>query len=322
MRKAFNEELLKIARRNKRVFLILADIGYGEIEPFAEAFPDRYFNVGVAEQNMTGVACGVAMEGNIAVTYSIANFPTLRPLEQIRNDVCYHNANVKIVIIGGGMAYGPLGISHHSTEDLAIMRALPNLLVLAPSDIEEARAAVHAMMAHQGPVYYRCGYKKEPPIHDKPIRFEVGKAIQVRDGRDATIMFAGTIGYNAKLAAEKLAADGVRCRLLSFHTIKPLDHAAIVRAAKETGAILTVEEHNINGGFGSAVAETLMDNGCGQKPFKRLALPDINVCRVGSQEWLRDQYGMSVDAIAKALRSMLGAGARGKKKAARSSKLR
>lgn len=305
MRKAFNEELLKIARRNPRVFLILADIGYGEIEPFAEAFPDRYFNVGVAEQNMTGVACGVAMEGNIAVTYSIANFPTLRPLEQIRNDVCYHNANVKIVIIGGGMAYGPLGISHHSTEDLAIMRALPNLVVLAPSDIAEARAAVHAMMAYKGPVYYRCGYKKEPPIHDKPVDFQIGRALTVREGADATVFFTGTIGYNAKLAVESLAKSGINCRLISMHSIKPFDRKTVERAAKETGAILTVEEHNINGGLGSAVAEALMDAGCGGLPFKRMALPDVNVCRVGSQEWLREQYSLGVGHIEKEIRALL-----------------
>ena len=157
MRKAFNQELFKIAKKDPKVFMVLADIGYGEIEDFAENFPDRFINCGVAEQNMTGVACGIAMEGNTAITYSIANFPTLRCLEQVRNDVCYHNANVKIVIIGGGMAYGPLGISHHSTEDLAIMRTLPNLVVLAPCDIPEARAATHAMMAYKGPVYYRCG---------------------------------------------------------------------------------------------------------------------------------------------------------------------
>ena len=150
MRSVFNETLLEIAKKDPRIFMILADIGYGEIEPFAEAFPDRFFNVGVAEQNMTGVACGVAMEGNIAITYSIANFPTLRPLEQIRNDVCYHNANVKIVIIGGGLAYGALGISHHSTEDIAIIRALPNIVVVAPSDFTEARAATKAMIEHDG----------------------------------------------------------------------------------------------------------------------------------------------------------------------------
>ncbi len=147
MRRVFNETMLELAEKDPRIHLVLADIGYGEIEPFAKKFSDRYFNCGVMEQNMTGVACGIAMEGNIAVTYSIANFPTLRCLEQIRNDVCYHNANVKIVIIGGGVSYGPLGISHHSTEDIAIMRALPNMVVLVPCDLQEAAAAARAMFA-------------------------------------------------------------------------------------------------------------------------------------------------------------------------------
>ena len=301
MRAVFNKELLKIAEKDSRVHMILADIGYGEIEGFAEKFPDRFINCGVAEQNMTGVACGVAMEGNIAITYSIANFPTLRCLEQIRNDVCYHNANVKIVIIGGGMAYGPLGISHHSTEDLAILRALPNMVVLAPCDLKEAAAATHAMMTYEGPVYYRCGYKKEPDIYDGNVDFTIGKANIIRDGNDATVIFTGTIGYNCKLAVETLAAEGINCRLLSMHTVKPIDKNTIVKAAGETGAIITVEEHNICGGLGSAVAEVLMDEGVGKVPFKRIALPDVNVSKIGSQNWLREQYGMGIGDIAAAV---------------------
>jgi transketolase len=304
MRSVFNDTLLELAREDSRIFMILADIGYGEIEPFAEAFPDRFFNVGVAEQNMTGVACGVALEGNIAVTYSIANFPTLRPLEQIRNDVCYHRANVKIVIIGGGLAYGALGMSHHSTEDLAIMRALPEMVVVAPCDMQEAVAATKAMIAHDGPVYYRCGYKKEPPIHDGPIDFKLGRAITVCEGGDAAVICAGTIGYNAKRAVEKLARKGIACRLVSMHTVKPIDEIAILDAAK-TGAIITVEEHNVHGGLGSAVAEVLMDRGAGSVRFKRIALPDVNVCKVGSHEWLRTQYGLSPDAIAEAIERTL-----------------
>lgn len=305
MRKAFNEELLKAAAADERIHMILADIGYGEIEPFAKAFPKRFINCGVAEQNMTGVACGVAMEGNIAITYSIANFPTLRCLEQIRNDVCYHNANVKIVIIGGGMAYGPLGVSHHSTEDLAIMRALPNMKVIAPCDLNEARAAVHAMLAYNGPVYYRCGYKKEKDIHAGPVTFEIGKAITVREGRAATIIFTGTIGYNCKLAADALAEEGIDVRLVSMHTVKPVDTAAIVDAAIGTGAILTVEEHNLCGGLGSAVAEAIMDNGVGACRFHRIALPDVNVSKIGSQDWLRDQYGMGVKDIIAAVKGLI-----------------
>lgn len=305
MRAVFNKELLKIAKEDSRIHMILADIGYGEIEEFAETFPERFINCGVAEQNMTGVACGVAMEGNIAITYSIANFPTLRCLEQIRNDVCYHNANVKIVIIGGGMAYGPLGISHHSTEDLAILRALPNMVVLAPCDLKEAAAATHAMMAYEGPVYYRCGYKKEPDIYDSDMDFEIGKANTIKEGCNATVIFTGTIGYNCKLAVEALEKEGINCRLVSMHTVKPIDKQTIIKAARETGAILTVEEHNICGGLGSAVAEVLMDENVSNIRFKRIALPDINVSKIGSQEWLREQYSMGVAGISAAIRAII-----------------
>ena len=298
MRSIFNKTLLELARNDSRIHMILADIGYGEIEPFRDAFPDRYYNVGVAEQNMTGVACGVAMEGNIAVTYSIANFPTLRRLEQIRNDVCYHNVNVKIVIIGGGVSYGPLGVSHHSTEDIAIMRALPNIVVCVPCDTKEAEAATRAMIAHDGPFYYRCGYKNEKDIHDGPINFQLGRAIRVQDGGDVALFFTGPIGYDAKLACEKVKAEhGISVRLVSLHTIKPIDRAEIVAAARDIGKIITLEEHNLSGGMGSAVAEVLADEGAVCK-FKRMALPDVNVSLVGSQEWLRGQYGLDADSIA------------------------
>jgi len=247
----------------------------------------------------------VAMEGNITITYSIANFPTLRCLEQIRNDVCYHNANVKIVIIGGGVAYGPLGISHHSTEDLAIMRALPNMVVIAPCDFTEAIAATKAMIAYPGPVYYRCGYKKEPDVHQGKIAFKIGKALTVREGRDAAVIYTGTIGFNARQAVDELARDGIRCRLISMHTVKPIDREAVVRAARETGAVVTVEEHNLCGGLGSAVAEVLMDEHVGEIRCRRLALPDVNVCQVGSQDWLREKYGLGVGGIARSIRNLI-----------------
>ena len=304
MRKIFNETLLKIAEKDERIHMVLADIGYGEIEGFARRFPDRYYNCGVMEQNMTGVACGIAMEGNIAITYSIANFPTLRCLEQIRNDVCYHNANVKIVIIGGGVSYGPLGISHHSTEDIAILRALPNLVVVAPCDPQEAEAATYAMIEHDGPVYYRCGYKGEKDIHHRPFHFELGKAITVEDGDDCAVIFAGPIGLEAQKAVEAVRAQGIRCRLISMHTIKPIDKEAIVKAARETGRIVTVEEHNLSGGLGSAVAEVLADEGCLNIRFKRMALPDVNVHEVGSQQWLRELYHLGAADIAEEIRKL------------------
>ena len=305
MRTLFNKVLVDIAKDDPRIWMILADIGYGEIEPFRDAFPERWYNCGVAEQNMTGVACGVAMEGNIAITYSIANFPTLRCLEQIRNDVCYHNANVKIVIIGGGLAYGPLGVSHQATEDIAIMRALPNMVVFCPCDFAEAEAGVHAMIAHDGPFYYRCGYKKEPVIHEQPIELEIGKAIQICDGADATIFFTGTVGNQVTAAMEELAAAGVSCRIVSMHTVKPIDREAVVKAATETGAIITVEEHQLAGGLGSAIAEVLCDEGVAPGKFLRMALPDVYVSKVGTHEWLLDQYGLSAPKIARRVREFL-----------------
>ena len=297
MRRVFNETMLELAEKDPRIHLVLADIGYGEIEPFAKKFSDRYFNCGVMEQNMTGVACGIAMEGNIAVTYSIANFPTLRCLEQIRNDVCYHNANVKIVIIGGGVSYGPLGISHHSTEDIAIMRALPNMVVLVPCDLQEAAAVARAMFAYEGPAYYRCGYKGERDIHHRPFAFEIGKAITVEEGDDCAIFFAGPVGLEAQKAVERVRDKGIHCRLISMHTIKPIDREAIVAAARQTGRIITLEEHNLSGGLGSAVAEVLADEGCLNVRFKRMAIPDIYVHEVGDQQYLRERLGLTAPAV-------------------------
>jgi len=300
MRTIFNKTLIEIAKKDPRIHMVLADIGYGEIEGFAEAFPDRYYNCGVMEQHMTGVACGIAMEGNIAVTYSIANFPTLRCLEQIRNDVCYHNANVKIVNIGGGVSYGPLGVSHHSTEDIAILRALPNMVVVVPCDNIEAEAATHAVFAYEGPVFYRCGYKNEKDIHHtdaKGLNFQLGKAITVEEGNDCTVIFCGPIGFEAQKAVAATREKGIHCRLISMHTIKPIDREAIVKAAKETGKIITVEEHNLSGGLGSAVAEVLADEGCMNVKMKRMALPDVNVHEVGSQQWLREYYHLTAPFI-------------------------
>ncbi len=306
MRGTFNKTLLEIAKNDPRIHMVLADIGYGEIEPFRDTFPERYYNVGVAEQNMTGVACGIAMEGNIAVTYSIANFPTLRCLEQVRNDVCYHNANVKIVIIGGGVSYGPLGMSHHSTEDIAIMRALPNMVVVVPCDNFEAEAATRAMIEYEGPLYYRCGYKGEKDIHSGPVDFKLGRAITVREGSDITLMFAGPVGLNVVKVADILSKEGISCRIVSMHTIKPIDRDAIIDAAENTGGIITIEEHNLSGGLGSAVAEVVCDSGSSPRKFKRIALPDINVADIGHQEWIRAQYGMDAEGLARQIREVLG----------------
>src|SRR3990172_2152618 len=191
MRTAFLNTLADLAARDDRIFFLTGDLGFGVVETFAQRFPDRFLNVGVAEQNMTGVATGLALSGKVVFTYSIANFPTLRCLEQIRNGPCYHNANVKVVSVGGGLVYGSLGMSHHVTEHLAIMRVLPNLTVVAPGDPVETACATEALLAHEGPAYLRLGRAQEPVVHRTPIPFRLGRALQLRDGEDVTLISTG-----------------------------------------------------------------------------------------------------------------------------------
>src|SRR3954470_17523784 len=206
MRMSFIEALCEAAARDARVHLLTADLGYSVVEPFAAAFPRRFTNVGVAEQNLIGVAAGLALCGKCVFVYSIANFPTLRCLEQVRNDVCYHQADVKIVAVGGGLAYGPQGYTHHGVEDLAIMRALPGMTVVAPGDPIETRLATRALARQPGPAYLRLGKAREPAVHASPPRFRLGRAIRVRAGRDATLISTGTMLAACATAAADLAA--------------------------------------------------------------------------------------------------------------------
>ena len=207
MRTAFFRSLLDLAEGDERINLIVGDLGFGVVETFAQRFPTRFFNAGVAEQNMTGIATGLALSGKVVFTYSIANFPTLRCLEQVRNDVCYHNANVKIVAVGGGFAYGSLGMSHHATEDLAIMRVLPGMVVVAPGDPVEAELATRAIVEAQGPCYLRLGRAGERSVHHPEVAFRLGKAITVRDGRDLTLITTGGLLSTTVRVATRLAKD-------------------------------------------------------------------------------------------------------------------
>jgi transketolase len=277
------------------------------VEAFAERFPDRFLNVGVAEQNMTGVAAGLALCGKTVFTYSIANFPTIRCLEQIRNDVCYHNASVKIVAVGGGYAYGSLGMTHHATEDLAIMRALPNMAVVAPGDPLEAECATRAMVSHPGPCYLRLGRAGEPHVHEGPIEFRIGKALVVREGSDGTLISTGGMLQTAARAADRLAGEGVRLRVLSMHTVKPLDEEAVLQAAVQTGAVFTLEEHSIIGGLGGAVAEVVAEAGVDRLRFKRLGLPSGFSPHVGSQEYLQRVNGLCEEEVSRVIRAELRA---------------
>lgn len=306
MRTAFIRTLIELARADGRIFLLVGDLGYSVVEPFAEEFPDRFVNVGVAEQNMTGVAAGLALTGKVVFTYSIGNFPTMRCLEQIRNDVCYHNASVKIVAVGGGLAYGALGVTHHATEDVAVMRALPNMTVVAPGDPAEAALATRALSRLSGPAYLRLGKAGEPPVHRAPPDFKIGRALLVREGKDVTLIATGGMLHDTFQAATALSQQGIQARVLSMHTIKPVDTAAILTAARETGTILAVEEHNVIGGLGSAVAEVLAESGTLPVNFRRLGIGDTFCSRVGSQQCLREAHHLSVDHIVDSVKALVG----------------
>jgi transketolase len=307
VRDAFIAKLEELAAANPRVLLITGDLGFGVLDRYVKRFPAQFLNAGVAEQNMTGLATGLAMDGRIVFTYSIANFPTLRCLEQIRNDAAYHNANVKVTAIGGGFSYGALGMSHHATEDLAIMRAL-GIPVVAPGCDWEAAEATESLANLAGTCYLRLDRSSAGSTARPGEKFELGRARVLRDGDDVTLIATGGILSVALAAADELAAQQVSCRVVSMHTIHPLDTEAVVAAANQTGGIVTVEEHSVHGGLGGAVAEACMDAGVTVRGFHRIGLRDGFSSIVGSQTYLRSRYGMDAAAVtAAALRVARGA---------------
>ncbi len=297
MRDKFIYELTEIAKVDKNVILITGDLGFGVLNNFVEKFSAQFINAGVAEQDMTGIATGMALEGKTVFTYSICNFPTLRCLEQIRNDACYHQANVKIVAIGGGFCYGPLGISHHATEDLAIMRALPNITVVAPGDIVEAAAATRAVYNTSGTCYLRLGRGGGRKIHEKDINFKIGKAIQLFDGTDIALISTGDILENAFKARKMLDNMGLSVGLYSMHTLKPFDREMVEDIAEKVKLIVTIEEHTVIGGLGGAVSEILAQMPQPRARLQMVGLPGCFSSVVGDQEYLRKVYGMSVEGI-------------------------
>jgi transketolase len=298
MRDAFVRTLIDIAKADKNVHLVTGDLGFGVLKPFWEQLPDQFTNAGIAEQNMTSFAAGMALEGKTVFTYSIGNFPTLRAIEQIRNDCAYHNANVKIVCVGGGFVYGSLGMSHHATEDLAIMRALPNVVVVAPGDLVEAKCATRAIYQHQGTCYLRLGRGGEKRIHDRIADFQIGKAIKIKDGTKIAIFSTGAMFDEVMEASDLLCQHDVNPSIYTFPTVKPIDRDTIAKCANEYDMIITVEEHNIIGGFGSAVSEVLAELSGVNARVSRVGLEDKYSSIVGSQKYLRDQYGISAEKIA------------------------
>lgn len=301
MRDAFIQALTELAAADERIVLVTGDLGFGVLQDFAQRFPQRFINAGVAEQNMTAIACGMALEGFQVYTYSIGNFPTLRCLEQIRNDVCYHDADVKIVSVGGGFSYGQLGMSHFATEDLAIMRALPNMIVVAPSDPWEAAELTRQVSARRGPTYLRLD-KSVAGLPETPVT--LGQSRKVRDGDDVCLIATGGIVEEAVGAADLLAAQGISAAVHAVATVKPLD-PALVAAAGAARAVVVVEEHTIIGGLGGAIAEACMSAGAAPGRFLRIGLDDIYPTIVGDQRYLRQSYGLDAEAIARKIRGLL-----------------
>lgn len=297
MRDTFVRTLIALAKENPNIELITGDLGFGVLKPFWERLPDQFINAGIAEQNMTSAAAGMALEGKTVFTYSIGNFPTLRCLEQIRNDCAYHGANVKIVCVGGGFVYGSLGMSHHATEDIAVMRALPGVAVLCPGDLVEAEEATKAIAKYPGTCYLRLGRGGEKRIHDHIDNFEIGKAIKIHDGEKTAIFSTGAIFEEVADAEAILAEHDIYPAVYTFPTVKPIDRAAIARCAADFDMIVTVEEHNIVGGFGSAVAEVLAELP-ERARLLRIGIHDTYSSIVGSQKYLRSQFGLDSGGIA------------------------
>lgn len=297
MRKVFFEILQKIFQEDKNVFLLTADLGVKFFEDFKKLDPSRMIDVGVAEPNMIGIASGLALSGKNVYCYSIVPFLTMRTLEQIRVDLCYPNLNVKLLGAGGGLVYGVEGMTHHAIEDIAIMRSLPNMTVVCPGDSREAEALARDSAYYQGPLYIRFGRDSDPQVNEEKIEFKIGKGITIKEGKDLCLIVNGTMLYTGKIVLDMLKEKGLNSSLISMHTVKPLDEDLVKSCAKKYKAIFTLEEHNILGGLGGAVAEVLAESRYGGI-FKRIGIKDkYSFPDVGGADHLREKAGLSPEKI-------------------------
>ncbi len=296
MRTGFVNALTELARKDKNIFLLTGDLGFSVFESFKKEFSDRFFDVGVAEQNMIGIAAGLALSGKKVFVYSIIPFVTMRCLEHIRVDLCERSLDVKIIGMGAGLDYGFDGFTHYAVEDLGIMRSLINMTVVSPSSPREAERAVKAASKYNGPVYIRLSKSSDLTDVSDSQEFQIGKGIMVKGGRDVTIISTGSMLSTAKRVTEILGKKGINSRLINLHTIKPIDKEIILQAASETPAIFTLEEHCIIGGVGSAVAEVLAES-LNKVLFKKIGLPNSFIKEVGSRDYLLKKYNLSEEAI-------------------------
>ena len=309
MRNAFADELTRLGDDDSRVVMLSGDIGNRLFDKFKAKHGQRFFNCGVAEANMMGVAAGMAMNGLRPVAYTITPFITTRCLEQIRTDVCYHEAPVTIVAVGAGLAYSGLGPTHHACEDISFLRSLPNMVVICPGDAFEVRAALRASLKQEHPVYIRLGKKGEPVVHKGPLAdFAIGKAITIAPGSDVCLLSTGNMLPEAVEAAHQLEKQGISAEVVSFHTVKPLDEACLTDVFARFPLVATIEEHSRIGGFGAAVAEWLVDTRVTPRQFIRFGTPDAFFKKSGEQEFAREALGLSAHQIADKITNALRQG--------------
>lgn len=306
MREHCLKTVYELARHDDRIVFIGSDLGVGVLNEFKRDMPERFFMEGVSEQNLVGVAAGMAMEGRIVYLNTIATFLTRRCFEQVAIDLCLHNASVRLIANGGGVVYAPLGPTHLAIEDIAICRALPNMTVVAPADEVEMVRFMRASVDHPGPIYIRVAKGHDPIVTQDTGPFTIGRAVPMREGRDAVIVTTG-VGLQVSLAAaDLLKTNGITAAVLHFPTIKPLDTRALEAAIEGVPAIVTVEEHTIIGGLGSAIAEHLADNDLlGGKRLRRIGIPDVFPDIYGDQNGMMRKYGISPENVAAAVQAVL-----------------
>lgn len=301
MRNAFASELRDIAAQDERVVLLSGDIGNKLFDDFKKVAPNRFFNCGIAEANMIGVAAGLAMSGLRPVAYTITPFITTRCLEQIKLDLCYHNAPVVIVGTGSGLSYASLGATHHSLEDIAILRVIPNITIVCPGDSHELRLALRQALKLERPVYIRLGKKGEPSVHSHLEHFEIGKGIIVRDGREVSLLSTGNMLPTAMETAEQLASCGISTQVVSLHTIKPLDEALLSQVFATFPLVATIEEHSVLGGLGGCIAEWQSRHYCSRATLVSFGTADEFIHESMDQHYARKHFGLTADHMASKL---------------------
>jgi transketolase len=300
----FSETMIDLARQDIDILVVTSDSrGSAKLTAFGEQLPGQMIEVGIAEQSLVGIAAGLASAGKKAFAVSPACFLTARALEQIKNDVAYSDNPVKLIGISAGVSYGALGTTHHSLHDLAVLQAIHNINVVIPADNFETKAAIEAIVDYPHPVYVRFGKKAMPDLHAPGTSFEIGKAIQLVNGSDLTMIACGETVLPAFLASQVLASEGISCGVISMHTLKPLDEAAVREAAERSRALITVEEHSVHGGLGSRVAALLMQAGL-FRPLRIVGIPDEHTI-TGSQVEIFNHYGISAGGLAGTARTLL-----------------